>query len=150
MDGEENAIFFIFIITKLMSRNTNIALLILRVSISGMMLLHGIAKLGNGFAGIKGMLASMGMPEFFAYGAFVGEVLAPLLLLVGFLSRPAAAVIAFNMLVAVAMAHGSHIFALDDMGGWAIELPMLYFFPALALVFTGGGKYSLSSRTFLD
>ena len=133
-----------------MSRNQNIGLLILRVSIGFMLLLHGIFKVANGFSGIKGMLAGMGMPGFFAYGALVGEVVAPLLLIIGLLTRPAAAVVAFNMLVAVAMTHSAAIFSLTPMGGWAIELPMLFFFPAVALIFTGGGKYIISSHTCLD
>ena len=133
-----------------MSRNQNIGLLILRLSIGFMLLLHGIFKVANGFSGIKGMLAGMGMPGFFAYGALVGEVVAPLLLIIGLLTRPAAAVVAFNMLVAVAMTHSAAIFSLTPMGGWAIELPMLFFFPAVALIFTGGGKYIISSHTCLD
>jgi doxX family protein len=115
-----------------------------------MLLLHGIFKVANGFSGLKGMLAGMGMPKFFAYGALVGEVVAPVLLIIGLLTRPAAAVVAFNMLVAVAMAHSAAIFSLTPMGGWAIELPMLFFFPAVALIFTGGGKYIISSHTCLD
>lgn len=133
-----------------MSRNQNIGLLILRLSIGLMLLLHGIFKVANGFSDIKGMLAGMGMPGFFAYGALVGEVVAPLLLIIGLLTRPAAAVVAFNMLVAVAMTHSAAIFSLTPMGGWAIELPMLFFFPAVALIFTGGGKYIISSHTCLD
>jgi len=109
-----------------MSRNLNIGILILRVSIGLMLLLHGFAKISNGFAGIKGMLAGMGLPEFLAYGALVGEVVAPLLLIVGLLTRPAAVVIAFNMLVAVAMAHCGDVFSLSPMGGWAIVF--LFFF----------------------
>ena len=133
-----------------MSRNQNIGLLILRLSIGFMLLLHGISKVADGFSGLKGMLAGMGMPKFFAYGALVGEVVAPVLLIIGLLTRPAAAVVAFNMLVAVAMAHSAAIFSLTSMGGWAIELPMLFFFPSLALIFTGGGKYIISSHTCLD
>ena len=133
-----------------MSRNQNIGLLILRLSIGFMLLLHGISKVADGFSGLKGMLAGMGMPKFFAYGALVGEVVAPVLLIIGLLTRPAAAVVAFNMLVAVAMAHSAAIFSLTSMGGWSIELPMLFFFPAVALIFTGGGKYIISSHTCLD
>lgn len=40
-----------------MSRNQNIGLLILRVSIGFMLLLHGIFKVANGFSGIKGVLS---------------------------------------------------------------------------------------------
>lgn len=46
------------------------------------MLFHGIAKLLHGLEGIKGMLASKGLPAFFAYGAYVGEIIAPLLIII--------------------------------------------------------------------
>ena len=38
------------------------------------------------------MLAGMGLPGFLAYGAYVGEIVAPLLVLAGLFTRPAALV----------------------------------------------------------
>ena len=35
-------------------------------------------------------------------------------------------------------------------GGWAVELPMLYLLSSLALVFTGGGRFAVSNKTWLD
>ena len=90
-------------------------------------------------------------PASHAYGAVVGEVLAPLALILGLFTCGAAAVVAFNMLVAIAMAHLGTLCSVDpNTGGWAVELPMLYLLPALALVFTGGGRFAVSTKTWLD
>ncbi|MFV0345086.1 MAG: DoxX family protein [Bacteroidales bacterium] len=124
----------------------NIGLLLLRVSVGVMMLLHGIAKLIHGVGFIEGMLTGMGMPAFFAWGVYVGEVVAPLMLIVGYRTRIGGAVMAFNCLVAIMMAHSSNLFAMGEHGGLANELIFLYFFISLALLFTGGGKYAVSSK----
>ncbi len=117
--------------------------LMLRLAIGGLMLFHGIAKVQHGVGGIEGMLESSGLPAALAYGAYVGEVLAPLLVLAGIFTIPAAAVMAFNMLIAIYVGHSSDIFALNDYGGWAIELPMLYLLGAVAIVFLGPGDMTI-------
>ena len=48
------------------SLNEDIGKLILRVSIAVLMLFHGFAKLQNGIDGIKFLVTSAGLPEFFA------------------------------------------------------------------------------------
>ncbi len=133
-----------------MLKNLNLGLLMIRISVGVLMLFHGIQKLSGGLAFIKGMLVDMGMPGFFGYGVVIGEVLAPLAILIGFRTRIAAIIYAFNMLVAAIMVHGSQFFTVSDHGGWALELVGLYFFGALALVFTGAGEYSLSSTNKWD
>ena len=57
--------------------------LVLRLTLGMLMLFHGIAKLRNGVGGVEGMLESHGVSGLLAYGAFVGELFAPFLLLVG-------------------------------------------------------------------
>ncbi len=126
-----------------MKKNTDIGLLILRLSLGILMLLHGLAKLGGGLGFIKGMLSDMGIPSFIAYGVLVGEILAPLAIIIGFRTRIAAAIYAFNCLVAILMVHSQDIFKLSEHGGWAIELLGLYLFGALTLVFTGAGKFAI-------
>ena len=74
--------------------------LLLRLAVGGLMLFHGIHKLIDGVDGISGMLAAQGLPGFIAYGVLVGEVVAPCLLILGVLTRPAALVLAFTMVVA--------------------------------------------------
>lgn len=133
-----------------MKRNIDIGLLILRVGISVLMIFHGVAKLFSGVGGIKSMLAQAGLPEFMAYGVLVGEVIAPLLILVGWRTRLASAVLAFNCLVAMLLVHSSQLFSLSAHGGWAPELPALYLIPSVALFFTGAGKYALSSGNRWD
>lgn len=114
------------------------------------MLLHGIAKLQKGVSGMGAMLQSKGIPAFVAYGAYLGEVIAPLLLIIGFRSRIAALLIAFTMLIAVATAHAGDVFKLGDTGGWAIELQGLFFFNSIVLAFTGAGPFAVSRRSRWD
>lgn len=130
--------------------NLHIALLLLRVSLGAMMLLHGISKLNHGVDGIGNMLSEKGIPSFIAYGVLIGEVVAPLLMIAGYRTKLASIVFAFTMLVAVLLAHSDDIFALSKHGSWAIELQALYFFGAVALILTGGGKYAVSSKNKWD
>ena len=118
--------------------------LLLRVSLGLLMLLHGIKKLRGGIDGIIGNVDSHGLPTFFAYGVYLGEVVAPLFLLAGWMTRPAALVFAFNMIIAVWLSHADQVFDLGKSGGWAIELPALYFFGAIVLALIGAGRYSVS------
>jgi putative oxidoreductase len=122
----------------------DIGKLILRVSVALLLLLHGIGKMTHGVAWIQGLLASKGLPEFIAFGVFFGEVLGPLMMIAGWRTRIGAALVAFNMLMAVLLAQSGAIFAVNQHGAWKIELPMLFCFGALAVVFLGAGKYSLS------
>ena len=93
---------------------------VLRLSIAAMMLLHGIAKLGKGVDGIQGMLTAHGLPAFVAYGVFIGELVAAL-------------VMAINMLFAIGLVHMHQIFTLGPAGGWGIETQGLFLFGSMAL-----------------
>ena len=117
--------------------------LILRAALAIMILLHGIAKLSGGVGFITGMLANLGLPAFFAYGVYVGEVVAPVLVLVGLWTRPAALVMAINMVVAIVLVHSKEIAELGKQGGWAIELQGMFLFAAIAVALLGAGRYSV-------
>ncbi|MFZ3041301.1 MAG: DoxX family protein [Thiobacillus sp.] len=58
--------------------------LVLRPTLGILILLHGFFKLRHGVDPIQGMVTGMGMPAFVAYGVYAGEVLGPLLLIIGF------------------------------------------------------------------
>lgn len=119
--------------------------LILRLTVAGLMLFHGISKVIHGIAWLPPLLNHDGLPGFIAYGVYVGEVLAPLLLIAGWQTRLASLVIAFDMIMAVALAHSSGIFSLRaGSGAWSIEIEAFYFLAALAVFFFGAGKYSIS------
>lgn len=118
--------------------------LLLRLIIGGAMLLHGIAKISHGIDGLQGLFASKGLPGFLTNTVYIGEVFAPLLLIVGFYSRLGGLLVAITMLIAVAMAHAGDVMTLTENGGWGVELQALYFFGALAIAFLGSGKYAVS------
>lgn len=125
--------------------------LLLRVTIAGLLLFHGIHKLLNGIGGIEQTLTDKGLPGFIAYGVYVGEVLAPILVIIGFKCRAAAAVIAFNMAVAIGLRHMGDLTKLGGAGAWGVELQMLFLLGAVAIAFLGSGRYSISrGRGALD
>jgi putative oxidoreductase len=119
--------------------------LLLRLTIGILMLLHGIAKLQGGVGHIAGMVTAHGMPPAVAYLVFVGEILAPLGLILGVFTRISALLIAVNMLFAIGLAHLGQVFTLTKSGGWGIELQALFLFPALAIALLGPGRFSLQS-----
>lgn len=120
--------------------------LILRVALGILILLHGVAKLSKGVGGIEGMLSGMGLPTAIAYLVYVGEVLAPIMILIGIWTRLGAFLIAGNMVVAIWLAHMNELFQLTKTGGWALELQGMFLFSAIALMFLGAGSYSLGGR----
>ncbi|MDQ2820035.1 MAG: DoxX family protein [Pseudomonadota bacterium] len=117
--------------------------LVLRAVLAAMLLFHGISKMHNGIGFVADMLAKAGLPAVIGYGVYIGEVVAPLFILVGLFTRGAALVVAINMIVAVLLAHTGQFFTLNDTGGWALELQGMYFFTALAIALLGAGRYSI-------
>lgn len=124
----------------------DIGKLVLRLTLGILILLHGIAKLRFGVSGIEGMLQSHGLPTILAYGVFVGEVLAPILVIIGLYARIAALFIAFHMIVAVALVHSSQMADFTNTGGWALELQGFFFFTAIVVFLIGPGKFSIDRR----
>lgn len=122
------------------------AKLILRLTLGILILLHGIAKLMHGIAPIHSMVAGAGLPGFFAYGVYVGEVLAPLLLIIGFHARLGALLIAINMVVAILLVHTGELAQLGPTGGWKLELQGMFLFTALALALLGPGRIGINQR----
>lgn len=117
--------------------------LLLRVVLAALLLFHGVSKLIGGIGFVAGMLDKAGLPGALGYLVYVGEVVAPLLILVGLYTRAAALVVAVNMVVALLLVHTSQFFTLSDTGGWALELQGMYLGGALAVALLGAGRFSL-------
>ena len=119
--------------------------LIIRLTLGIMLLFHGVAKLMNpdslGF--ISGLLKGAGLPEELAYGVYIGEIAAPLMLIMGIFSRTAGFIVVVNMLFALWLAHTEDIFSLTPHGGWGLELQGFYLFTGLAILFLGSGRYAV-------
>lgn len=116
--------------------------LILRSCVGLLMLFHGIAKIMHpgSLDFIGGMLSANGVPAILAYGVYIGEVVAPLMVVVGYQARIGGLLIVANMAVAILLAHSGDFFSLTEHGGWAVELQMFYLLSALAVVFLGSGR----------
>ncbi len=126
------------------AQSDNAAKLLLRLTVGGLMLFHGIAKIVHGIGWMGGLVTGAGLPEFVKYGVYLGEVLGPLLLILGYRTRVGALLVIADMVIAISLVHRTQIFSLGQAGGWALELPGLYLLGALAIFFAGPGKFSVS------
>ena len=123
------------------------AALILRVPVGLILMAHGAQKLfgwfgGNGLAGTAGWMSSMGMEPGYLMAILAGgaEFFGGIALVLGLLTRPAALVAAFTMLVAIFSVHISNgLFAAD--GGY--EYALILMVALLALTVQGGGAMSM-------
>lgn len=131
---------------KAIKNKTDIGILIFRVLVAVLLLFHGFGNLLSGYGFIKGMMTQSGLPELMSYGAFFGEIVAPIFIIIGFKERFASVIVALTMFIAILTTHTAEIFALNQFGGWAIELQAFYLFGAIAIFFTGAGKYSVSRK----
>ena len=116
---------------------------ILRIVLGVLILLHGIAKLMAGPAFVIQTVTQAGLPSFVAYGVYIGEVLAPILLIIGLWTRPAALIVAINMVFALVLVHAKQFGDMAPTGGWALELQGMYLGAALAVAFLGAGRLSV-------
>jgi putative oxidoreductase len=123
----------------------NEAKLILRLTVGILVLLHGISKIMNPAAVdfIGSLFSNIYLPAVFAYSIYIGEVIAPIMLIVGYRTKLAALLISFTLFMAIVLAHLGQLFSLNDFGGWAIELQAMFLFTALAIAGLGAGRYSI-------
>ena len=120
--------------------------LVLRLTLGLLILLHGVAKVMNPARTLDstgGLLAAAGLPAFLAYGVFVGEVLAPIFIILGIYSRIGGLIVVINMIFAVLLVHATQLFSLTKAGGWALELQGFYLLTGVALFFLGSGKIAV-------
>ncbi|WP_197685170.1 DoxX family protein [Herminiimonas arsenitoxidans] len=130
-----------------MQNTDDLGKLLLRLVLGGLILLHGISKLIAGPAFVISVATSAGLPAAIGYLVYLGEVVAPILLIVGIWSRVAALIIAGNMVFAIFLVHTKQFLTLNDQGGWALELQGMYLITALALVCLGAGRFSIGGRS---
>ena len=126
--------------------STDLGKLVLRVVLGVLILFHGVSKMLNGPGYVLQVVAKAGLPSFIAYGAYLGEVVAPLLLILGLWTRVGALIITGNMLVAIALVHMGQLMSLSNTGGWALELQGMYLGAAIAVALLGAGRYSMGGN----
>ena len=101
---------------------------------------HGLSKVTGNMDRFTEGVAALGFPfpVFFAWCAALSELVGGLLVAVGLFTRPAAALAAFTMVVAL-YRHRVDPFA-------RMELALLFFTVMFAALLIGGGPYSLDAR----
>lgn len=134
-----------FLKLKFLGRFRDLGLLALRVGIGLSFMVHGSGKMFNPdrWAAIGGAMANFGvsfMPTFWGFMAAFAEFGGGILFVLGFFFRPAAAMMAFTMLVAMAM----HLSKGDDFSAYshAMELGIVFF----GMLFVGPGRLSIDGE----
>ena len=119
------------------------AKLLLRLALGVLILLHGISKIKGGPGFIVDVVTKAGLPSALAYLVYIGEVVAPVLLIVGLFTRVAALIVAVNMLFAIGLVHMSQLMSISKTGGWELELQGIYLGTAVAIALLGAGRFSV-------
>ncbi len=114
--------------------------LVLRLALGGLLLFHGVEKILHGIAGIITRVEGAGLPGFVAYGVYIGEVVAPLLIILGLWARVGALLVMIDLLVAIILARLPAFFTLAQSGGWALESEAFYFLSSFAVLLLGAGR----------
>ncbi len=121
----------------------DLAKLLLRITLSVLMLFHGFYKLGHGIEPIRNMLISDGLPGVIAYGVYIGEVIAPIMIILGIFTRPAALIVVINMLIAILMTGLSKLTTVTNQGAFGLELELFYLIGFLCIALLGSGRFSI-------
>lgn len=120
--------------------NISIALLILRVTIGGMMLTHGLGKLTMLFGNDPIQFADpmgVGLTASLALAVFA-EVFCSLFLILGVATRFSAISLSITMFIAALIVHADDDFAVKEMA-------LLYLLIYVVLAIVGAGKYSIDN-----
>ncbi len=128
-----------------MFHQADIAKLLLRISLGVLILFHGVHKLIHGISGVQALLISSGLPSFLAYGVYVGELIAPIFIILGLYARIASGILALNMFVAIYVAYGFSL-TLLKFGGLSWERPLLFLIMSILVILLGSGKYAVNSK----
>ncbi|MCG3728811.1 DoxX family protein [Vibrio cincinnatiensis] len=135
------------LINKLIQTGTSYAPLALRIPVGIILMAHGAQKLfgwfgGYGLEGTGQWMASIGLEPgvFMAFLAGSGEFFGGLFLLIGLLTRPAALVTAFTMIVAIFTVHiDNGLFMANN--GYEFGLALLA--ATVSLLISGAGNMSI-------
>jgi putative oxidoreductase len=120
--------------------------LVLRLALGILILLHGIAKVKGGVGFLTPLVTGIGLPAWFSYGVYIGEIVAPIMVILGLFTRVGAFIIFVNMIFAIVLVHRPELLAMTKQGGWALELQGMFMFTALALMFLSPGRYAMTRR----
>lgn len=138
------------LIKSLATTRAGLGLTILRVLVGITFMAHGSQKLfgwfgGYGLAGVAQWMESIGLAPGYLMALMAGsaEFFGGLALVIGLLVRPASAVLAVTMLVAIFSVHIGNGFFMANNG---YEFALALLAATLALLVEGAGRLSLDQR----
>ena len=120
--------------------NADVGKLILRIMLGGLIFLHGWHKVLHGIDNQMQMLAGNGIPGVFMYFAYISEVLAPILIVVGVYTRLSSLSIVVT-LITILYVIPVPLLSLNEHGALNIEGQLFYLLSPAALFFLGTGRY---------
>lgn len=134
-----------------LATDSSFSLFALRQALGVVILAHGLQKVFGWFGGwgLQGTLdwfGSIGIPAFLGVLAIAADSLGALAVIAGFATRIAAFGIGVNMVVATLLVHRPNGFFMNWAGnqaGEGFEFHILAAAMALALVLSGGGRWSV-------
>ena len=125
-------------------KNFDLGILFVRLGLGICLFMHGFAKILHGVGGVKGILAKAGLPEIMAYSSYIGEVVAPIMIILGIFSRIGALLITGTSLTIMYAYYGlGNLLELTNAGGFKTEILYLYIALSLCIIFNGSGKYAI-------
>ena len=122
--------------------------LLLRFGLGGLLLFHGVHKLLNGLGPIATALGAHNISNSVAYGVYLGELVGPVLIILGLFSRIGGLLIALDMVVAILLVRAGSLLALAPDGGYALEAEVLYLLGGLAIALLGAGRFRLGDGSW--
>ena len=137
---------------KLMSTNDSWGLLGLRLATGVIFIAHGLPKFGfmggGGLEGTAAWLGGMGVPLPMLNAVLVAssETIGGAMLIIGFMTRFAAATQVVAMLVAIFMVHWSNGFTANGGYQWALLMAVA----AFTLMMDGAGRFSVDRMMSRD
>ena len=136
-------------LTNVLQSDAGLAALVLRVPVGIILAAHGAQKLfgwfgGYGLEGTGQWMASIGLEPGYLMALMAGsaEFFGGLALILGLLTRPAAAVSAFTMLVAIFSVHFEHGLFMSNNG---YEFALALFAATAALAIQGAGSFAIDN-----
>ncbi|AYH43474.1 DoxX family protein [Azoarcus sp. DN11] len=137
------------LVNRLLATNAGWGALALRLPVGIIFAAHGAQKLfgwfgGYGLEGTGKWMASIGLEPGYLMALLGGgaEFFGGLALIIGLLVRPASAVLAFAMLVAIFSVHAANGLFMKNNG---YEYGLALLAVAISLLFSGAGKASLDA-----
>lgn len=126
-----------------MRKNQDLGKLVLRITVGGLMIFHGVHKLIHGHDFIVQQLENVGLPKWLWFGVPLAEVVAPLAIILGIATRLSSLLIAFTMLMSIYLLYGANLFQINEVGALKIEVNIFFLMGAICIMLFGSGKYSI-------